>query len=216
MARERPDSTRSRPLTPAEAALVEENRRLAWWTASRMLRRASRYQTIADPEALFEDLLDASLFGLTYAAKTYNPTLARFSTYAVEVMQGECRRFLQRQRAKLPPSHLSFVSLQDPIPSESPSGDSFADVLPDPNAVDPQEAAARRALPGLLASLIARLPEADAEVIRRRYLRGENLDKVGEGIGRSRQRAHQIERRALGRLREFLMAEGYQTAADLM
>lgn len=216
MARQQRDSIRSRPLTPAEAELVEKNRRLAWWTANRMLQRVSHYQTVSDPDSLFEDLLDASLFGLTYAAKTYKPAISRFSTYAVEVMEGECRRFLQRQRAKQPPADLSVISLQDPLLSHGDSGDSLAELLPDPNAVDPQEEAVRHALPGVLESMIRRLPEKDAEVIRRRYLQGENLDKVGDRIGRSRQRAHQIERRALRRLRQFLMAEGYRTPDDLM
>ncbi|MDH7571573.1 MAG: sigma-70 family RNA polymerase sigma factor, partial [Armatimonadota bacterium] len=168
---------------------MENNARLAWWTAGKMHRRVSRLRPWQDSDSLFEDLLDATLFGLTYAAKTFNPRIGRFSTYAVEVMQGECRRFLQRQQAKLPPPNVSVVSLQDPLAAETPGSDSYTELIPDPNAVDPEEAALRRALPEVLRAAIDRLPEKDAEVIRRRYLAGENLDAVGAAIGRSRQRA---------------------------
>lgn len=216
MARERPDSTRSRPLTAAESELVEQNTRLAWWTAAKVHRRVTRHGPWQDADLLYEDLLDATLLGLTYAAKTYNPAIGRFSTYAVEVMQGECWRFLQRSQAKMPPGHLTMISLQDPLTGGSESGDAFSELVPDPNAINPEEETLRRALPSVLASVIDRLPQKDAEVIRRRYLRGENLDAVGAAIGRSRQRAHQIERRALGRLREYLAEQGYATAGDLI
>ncbi len=216
MAHERPDSTRSRPLTPAEAELVEENRRLAWWTANRVHRSATRTHPTYSSEALFEDLLDATLIGLTYAAKTYNPDIGRFSTYAVEVMRGECRRFLQRNQVKLPPPHLSFVSLQEPVASDSATSDSYSEFVADPNAVSPEEHAVRSALPAMLDTFISKLPEKDAEVIRRRFMGGENLDAVGAAIGRTRQRAHQIERRALLRLREYMQQEGYAQASDLI
>lgn len=216
MSLERPDSKRSRPLTPAEAEIVEKNQRLAWWTANRIFRRLSPSHPLYGTEGLFDDLLDATLIGLTYAAKTFDPAIGRFSTYAVEVMQGECRRFLRRRQVKLPPSHLSFVSLQDPLPGEDSSGDAYAEFISDPNAANPESEAMRRALPGLLDAAIQRLPEKDAEVIRRRFLGGENLDSVGAAIGRTRQRAHQIERRALIRLRQYLTEQGFATAGDLM
>lgn len=196
---------------------MDANQRLAWWVANRMLRRviAQRGNTV-DSENLFEELLDAALFGLSLAAKTYRPELGTFSTYAVAVMVGECTRRLERSGRKLPPSDVHLVSLSDLIAKEDDEGDALGDLVSDPAALDPMEVAARRALPDVLQDAIDKLPEREAEVIRRRFLLGQNLEKIGAALGRSRQRIYQIERQALERLRGILQQRGYATAADLI
>jgi RNA polymerase sigma factor (sigma-70 family) len=217
MARERLDSTRSRPMTEEESALMESNSRLAWWVANRVLRRVmARQGTDRNAEALFEDLLDAALFGLSLAAKTFNPELGAFSTYAVTVMTGECNRFLERSGRKLPPADVHLVSLSDLVAHEYDDGDALGEFVADPSAVDPVDAASRRALPGVLHEAINALPDREAEVIRRRFLLGESLEKIGAALGRSRQRIYQIERQALQHLRRALQQEGYATATDLI
>ncbi|MBI3947184.1 MAG: sigma-70 family RNA polymerase sigma factor [Armatimonadetes bacterium] len=217
MARERPDSTRSRPMTDEEAALMDANKRLAWWVANRMLRRvAARRGNAVDSQTLFEDLLDAALFGLSLAAKTFRPELGAFSTYAVTVMSGECARLLERSGRKLPPPDIHVVSLSDLIAHEDSDGDALGDLISDPGAEDPADAATRRALPAVLRAAIDKLPEREAEVIRRRFLLGQNLEKIGSALGRSRQRIYQIERQALERLRGILQQGGYAAAADLI
>lgn len=217
MARERLDSTRSRPMTEDEAALMEANSRLAWWVANRVLRRVmARQGSDRNAEALFEDLLDAALFGLSLAAKTYKPELGAFSTYAVTVMTGECNRFLERSGRKLPPSDVHLVSLSDLVTHEDEDGDALGEFVADPTAQDPMDAASRRALPAVLNDAINTLPDREAEVIRRRFLLGESLEKIGAALGRSRQRIYQIERQALEHLRRALQQQGYVAAADLI
>ena len=196
---------------------MDANRRLAWWAANRVLRRVvARHGDAADPETLFEDLLDAALFGLSLAAKTFRPELGAFSTYAVTVMTGECNRFLERSGRKLPPAEIHLVSLSDLIGRDDSDGDALGDFGADPNAEDPAEAASLRALPGVLDEAISSLPEREAEVIRRRFLLGENLEKIGAALGRSRQRIYQIEQQALSHLRSALQQRGYAAAGDLM
>lgn len=204
-------------MTAEESALMESNRRLAWWVANRVMKRVlARRGTGQDTEALFEDLLDAALFGLSLAAKTFRPEIGRFSTYAVTVMTGECNRFLERSGRKLPPPDVHVISLSDLIAREDSEGDSIGEFVADPNAEDPADAAARRELPGLLSDALATLPDREAEVIRRRFLLGESLEKIGAALGRSRQRIYQIERQALSHLRSTLQQRGYAAATDLI
>lgn len=196
---------------------MDANKRLAWWVANRMLRRvAARRGSEGNPEALFEEMLDGALFGLSLAAKTFRPELGAFSTYAVTVMTGECNRLLERNGRKLPPADVHLVSLSDLIAREDSDGDALGDLVPDPNAENPIDTASRRELPGVLNEALASLPEREAEVIRRRFFLGENLEKIGAALGRSRQRIYQIERQGLERLRGLLQQRGYATVGDLM
>lgn len=204
-------------MTDEEAARMESNSRLAWWTANRVMRRVvARQGKERDTEQLFEDLLDAALFGLSLAAKTYRAELGSFSTYAVAVMTAECNRYLERSGRKLPPAEIHLVSLSDLVAREDSDGDTLEEFVADPNAEDPVDAASRRALPGVLQDAIAALPDREAEVIRRRFLLGESLEKIGAALGRSRQRIYQIERQALQHLRRALQQKGYVAAADLI
>jgi RNA polymerase sigma factor (sigma-70 family) len=217
VARERLDSTRSRPMTAEEAALMENNQRLAKWVANRVARRVvARQGTGHSTDALFEDLFDAALFGLSLAAKTYRPEIGKFSTYAVTVMTGECNRFLERSGRKLPPPDIHVISLSDLVPHDDNDGDAIGEFIADANAIDPVDAASRRALPGVLQDALATLPDREAEVIRRRFLLGESLEKIGAALGRSRQRIYQIERQALSHLRSALQQRGYAAATDLI
>jgi len=196
---------------------MDANRRLAWWVANRVLKRVvARQGTGQDTEALFEDLLDAALFGLSLAAKTFRPEIGAFSTYAVTVMTGECNRFLERSGRKLPPADVHVISLSDLVAREDSEGDAIGEFIADPNAEDPAEAASRRVLPHVLNDVIAALPDREAEVIRRRFILGESLEKIGAALGRSRQRIYQIERQALSHLKGALQQRGYATATDLI
>ena len=87
VARERLDSTRSRPMT-VRKRLMENNQRLAKWWPIAARRVVARQGTGHSTDAL-RGPVDAALFGLSLAAKTYRPEIGKFSTYAVTVMTGE-------------------------------------------------------------------------------------------------------------------------------
>ena len=93
-------------------------------------------------------------------------------------MTGECNRFLERSGRKLPPADVHLVSLSDLVAHEYDDGDALGEFVADPSAVDPVDAASRRALPGVLHEAINALPDREAEVIRRRFLLGESLEKI--------------------------------------
>lgn len=51
-------------------------------------------------------------------------------------------------------------------------------------------------------AVVGTLPAAERKVVERRYLKGETLVEIAETTGVSRQRVHQLEKRALRKLRE--------------
>lgn len=74
-------------MTPEQERLVEENVRLAFMVASRMIRRGVH---LKDPLVDREDIRSVCLIGLMKAAQRFDPSRGfRFSTYAVQIITGE-------------------------------------------------------------------------------------------------------------------------------
>jgi RNA polymerase primary sigma factor len=95
------------------------------------------------------------------------------------------------------------LSLSDPLRED---GDAeLGDVVADPSAASPFDAAAESLLPDEVARLLAPLDERERTIIRLRYGldRGEprTLEEVGEAFNLTRERIRQIEARAMSKLR---------------
>lgn len=95
------------------------------------------------------------------------------------------------------------VSLDTPVGDE----DTMGVLLEDVHAPEPQERLVRQALTQTLETLLAMLPPRQAQVLRLHYGMdgGEclSLERIGAQLGISKERARQIEKQAIGRLKEL-------------
>lgn len=112
----------------------------------------------------------------------------------------------------LPPSQVA-LALRCPEPPVSLEllvgmGDEtpLADVVPDPQAPDPEECLIRACERAALEALLGCLRPCERLVIEQRFGLADGyehtLQEVGDQLGVSRERVRQIEERALGKLRE--------------
>jgi RNA polymerase primary sigma factor len=102
---------------------------------------------------------------------------------------------------------------QDTVSLEQPVGDddfSLSDLLEDPAAVAPSEAAARALLNQAISGVLAELPERDRRVVSMRFGLDDGqmrtLEEVGREFGVTRERIRQIESKTLARLRQPVMS----------
>jgi RNA polymerase primary sigma factor len=98
---------------------------------------------------------------------------------------------------------------QETVSLEQPMGDddfSLSDLLEDPAAVAPSEAAARALLNQAIGRVLSELPERDRKVVRLRFGLDDGqmrtLEEVGREFGVTRERIRQIESKTLARLRQ--------------
>jgi len=101
------------------------------------------------------------------------------------------------------------ISLEAPLGDESDAG-SFADLLADETAEDPEAAAQRRDVSEQIEDALSDLPGRDAEIVRHRFgLAGRRpltLREVGEMYGLSKERVRQLQSQAISRLRSSAKA----------
>lgn len=96
------------------------------------------------------------------------------------------------------------VSLDSPVSDEEDLG-ALNELIADESMPGPERAALEILFREDLTAIVNRLPPRDAQVLRWRYGLGEaplTLAEVGEALGVSRERARQLEERALKRLKE--------------
>jgi len=97
------------------------------------------------------------------------------------------------------------VSLDTPMPSGSST---VADMLPDSSTPSPWEVAARNELTGRLQETLKVLSSKEEIVVRQRFGiddgKDRTLEDIGKRLGISRERVRQIEKRALGKLKNEL------------
>ncbi len=97
------------------------------------------------------------------------------------------------------------VSLDTPI-ADDEGTETLDELIPDEEMPSPERAAVEMLFHEELTAIVDRLPARDAQILRWRYgLEGANpqtLAEIGETLGVSRERARQLEERALKRLRE--------------
>jgi RNA polymerase sigma factor (sigma-70 family) len=95
------------------------------------------------------------------------------------------------------------LSLSEPLREDGEA--ELGDVVTDPTAVSPFEAAAEALLPDEVARMLAPLDPREREILRLRFGldRGEprTLEEVGESFNLTRERIRQIEARAMSKLR---------------
>jgi len=95
------------------------------------------------------------------------------------------------------------ISLESPVGEEDDS--SLSDFIPDPNAIDPQDAVIYSHLVQETKDALATLTPREARIIELRFGIGEEsnstLEEVGHGFSVTRERIRQIEAKALRKLR---------------
>ena len=108
------------------------------------------------------------------------------------------------------------VSLESPVGEEDDS--SLSDFIPDPNAVNPQDAVINSHLVQETKDALATLTPREARIIELRFGIGEEsdatLEEVGHGFSITRERIRQIEAKALRKLRHPSRSRVLKTYAD--
>lgn len=123
---------------------------------------------------------------------------------------------IDERRARFLLAQGKTVSIDEPV-EEGPRQRTLDHFLEDEEAVQPEEEAVRREQLAQLKATFDSLSERHQHVIAQRYGldddRFRTLSEVGEGLNLSRERVRQIEREALGRLKEGQGARGNPSEA---
>jgi RNA polymerase primary sigma factor len=116
------------------------------------------------------------------------------------------------QAMQLPPEEVNGLLrvAYEPLSLEQPASETgdnlLGDFIEDVEAISPLESAAQQGRSDQLCEVLAGLPGKEGLVLRLRFGFEDGithtLEEIGEGLGFTRQRAEQIEKRALGRLRK--------------
>jgi RNA polymerase sigma factor (sigma-70 family) len=193
---------------------VTQHTKLVWATINRY-----GYRFAARGALQLSDLYQAGLSGLLRAARTYDPALGAWSTYAVPWVRTFIARELanrnsvvrvsvhrQAKRIKNGERPCPYVrSIDTPLRGDTDT--TLADLLEDDSIPAPdanlEKDDARRELHRLASE--ARLSAKEIRVVMLRAAGATHLD-IGEEFGLCRERIRQIESKALRRLRA---AAGY-------
>lgn len=165
-----------------------------------------------------ESLEQEGMFGVLRALETYDPEKGKFSTYALPWI----RHFIQREvyyhvrtvrypmnlskerYKKRQPIPLTVVSLDAPMDeSESNSGTManrlrFSAENYGPAACEHHDMAEQ------VAHLLSTLPENEAKLLKMRFFEDKSLQECGDAFGFSRERARQVEAKALASMASAL------------
>jgi RNA polymerase sigma factor (sigma-70 family) len=178
-----------------QLALFHANQGLARSILRASLRRYPRpLPACMDPE----DLLTTALLGLWDACRWYDPARGLFCAYARRAIRR--RLFRTLEDARMRETSLSLDALLYPG-SDAPLLDSLAS--PEP---EPWEQVARKAEQERVRTLLNRLPDRTANAVRL-WAQGFSPSEIGQQLGISRQRAHQLPREAAAKLRCMLEKE---------
>lgn len=178
----------------------------SWRLDAERSHLAQRYVGLAEKIARarcrwgLEDLDDTrsdALWGLTLAARAFQPDRGSFTTYAALRIEYAIRRGRQT-RSGLPRSvwesedHPTPVSLNAPVCDGGPP---ILDLLSSPADCDED----------FLADLLRWLPARECLVLRLRYYHDLKQSEVAVIIGSSQMQVSRIERAALAKLRELVV-----------
>ena len=94
-----------------------------------------------------------------------------------------------------------LVSLDQPVIDGDPDSGNLIDMIEDPDAIDPQEAAERGDLSALVREKVAALPDRQSQIITAFDLDGQSLKSISEAWGVSLQRVSDLRQRGFKRLR---------------
>lgn len=179
------------PRTP-QAARVETNTRLVLLVVNRYFSRIVG----SDPDRL-ADAHAAGYAGLLHAAERFDASKGfTFSTFATDIIRFFVLRFLRGERMQ---ARLDCVSLETPVGEEGVG--ELADLIADPQAEKPGAAMLDDAGFERLADLA---DGRERELLRAVYQQERPLKDIAQEWGVSRTRIHQIQTRALKRVRRRL------------
>ena len=154
----------------------------------------------------FEDLVQEGNFALVKAANQYRYRKSRFSTYAI----ASIRKAIYRALKKL--NRANRIGSLDETISDNGSSLEYIDSIPDSRALLPEENSElvknenEECIRNLL---VSQLDERSEGIIISRYWEGKILKKIGQEYGVSKERARQVQDRALKQLKESVEAAGY-------
>lgn len=119
---------------------------------------------------------------------------------------------LEKLNEVIQQSSLAFVSLESPLQMGNSEGEnlSLQDMIEDPETLDPAAETEKRELRDVLAQALAQLQERDRLVLSLYYYEELTLREIGQVLGISESRVHQIHARAIIRLRSvaLMITEG--------
>jgi len=193
-------SFRGRPLEAHERDLCE---RYHWLARA----RASRFHRLYGLRGGMEpaDLTQMACLGLALAAKGFRADGgAAFTTYARVVIDRELARLA---RARAYAGQPATVSLHESVSGEE-DGQTWEEIIPDPQAADPCEEACRSARDDCVGAALAHLDERHRRVLEDYHVKQLTLKDVAAREGVSPQRIHQVLQTAGRHLRAQL--EGLQ------
>lgn len=196
-----------------QMSLMQKNRGLVFHIAI-------KYRGILErcPALDLEDLLQTGLLSLVPAALSFNAdrgkTWSAWAGWYIERAIKSAlgfRRALDDGKQKYAPPPV-LVSLDEPVKDCDPESGALIDMIEDPDAIDPQEAAERGDLSALVREKVAALPDRQAEIIAAFDLEGQTLKSISEAWGVSLQRVSDLRQRGFKRLRRscaLLWKEAY-------
>jgi RNA polymerase sigma factor for flagellar operon FliA len=169
-------------------------------------KMAGRYAR-SFPMVSEDDLVQEGMIALMTAARRYDPAHgATLLSYAWRLIQQQMRRHIgvNRKTFKIQPKE-DHESLDVELSGET------SWTLHDVVGVDAEQetACADAEAAAIVSDVVARLPSVQQDVLRMRFGEDMTLAEVGATMGRTRERARQIEAVALGTLRKRLgVADG--------
>lgn len=174
-------------------------------------------RSVADAAGLaFEDLEQEGYFAVQYAVGHHDPTKGNFTTYLSYCIQkqiseatcGEHRMRYEREDGRVVAVSANplnnCTSLDTPLDSDDDGSSTRGDLLEDPAASQAfqqaEETIYNHELHDALEEALSKIPEREADVLRRRYYDGKSLRAIGEGLGVTGSRIQEIERHGIRRL----------------
>lgn len=182
---------------------AEENRLVGEYLGL-VQSRASRYVGCGVD---FKDLVQEGCLGLLKAIRNWRPDGgASLGTYARRWIDVEIRRAVGTDRGgHLRPRPIG-ESLDAPPDHKGERARTLHEVLPDTSTPSPEEVAIRRERLNKLRSVLDRLSSKERDVVVGHVVNEKTLQETGERLGVTRERARQIELKALGRMKKALVA----------